>query len=267
MNLERQFLSFRWALGTTNQNCPNAISFYFASLGEFLGTPSWQNYHIVPYSFFIWELFFSWLVSDNLGTHIVPLQEWEVTREKGDSPRDGHRMPVRTVPSAPGLLTPKKVSFQYVGCHPSASSSNDMSSWSLGLCLLTFAPTLACSDTLLEFFLPLSQYIVSLLVHFLSAQNGSTVAAGISLSVLRYVCSRYITVHTVGTQQAVSWIKEEMSECIFPGSMRTLFSPLNKVLWCSLATWPMGGFCWNVLVYKCLTINLLICLLWKWDSA
>lgn len=53
MNLERQFLSFRWALGTTNQNCPNAISFYFASLGEFLGTPSWQNYHIVPHSFFI----------------------------------------------------------------------------------------------------------------------------------------------------------------------------------------------------------------------
>lgn len=52
MNLERQFLSFRWALGTTNQNCPNAISFYFASLGEFLGTPSWQNYHIVPHSFF-----------------------------------------------------------------------------------------------------------------------------------------------------------------------------------------------------------------------
>lgn len=43
VNLERRFLSFRWALGTTNQNCLNAISFYFAYLAEFLGSPSWQN--------------------------------------------------------------------------------------------------------------------------------------------------------------------------------------------------------------------------------
>lgn len=87
MNLERQFLSFRWALGTTNQNCPNAISFYFAYLGEFLGSPTWQNFHIVLHSFFIWQLFFSWLVSHSLGVHIVPLQEWKVIREKGDPQR------------------------------------------------------------------------------------------------------------------------------------------------------------------------------------
>ena len=53
VNLERQFLSFRWALGTTNQNCLNAISFYFAYIAEFLGSPSWQNYHIILHSFFI----------------------------------------------------------------------------------------------------------------------------------------------------------------------------------------------------------------------
>lgn len=86
MNLEWQFLFFRWALGTTNQNCQNAIRFYFAYLGEFLGSPSWQNYYIILHSFFIWELFFNWLLSNDLDSHIVPLQEWEVIREKGHPP-------------------------------------------------------------------------------------------------------------------------------------------------------------------------------------